>query len=131
MVSGLLAMFAADTYLWMIGSRIHSLYHGALFGLLRGTWNLQGGDAFVAGSARGAVALLGSTRLKQIMAVIGLGHSAYELWILPTVFIAWCNDTPAAHCGVIFRVGVAFFMGLHVLLVTGFVLGLALTSTDR
>lgn len=124
MLSGIIAMTSANTYLNFIGAGVLSLFAGDRLGLLQVTWNLQGGDAFVAGSARVAIALLGTDSLKSIVAAIGIARSLYELWILPMKLIPWCQSTPQVECGTIFNIGVWSFIVLHVFLVLGFSWGL-------
>ncbi|MCA9800454.1 MAG: hypothetical protein KC777_00630 [Cyanobacteria bacterium HKST-UBA02] len=126
MLSGLIAMISAGTYLGFLGSGVSSMYSPDQVGLLEITWNLQGGDAFVAGSARVAVALIGSDAIKCVLAAIGIGHSLFELWLLPSKLITWCHDTPGVQSGSVFDIGVWFFIVLHVLLVLGFTWGLIL-----
>lgn len=126
MLSGIIAMTSAGTYLGFLGNGVPSMYSADQIGLLEITWNLQGGDAFVAGSARVAAALIGSDAIKCVLAAIGIGHSLFELWLLPAKLIVWCHDTPGVQSGRVFDIGVGFFIVLHVLLVLGFTRGLIL-----
>ena len=126
MLFGFFAMFFGEAYFHFIGSGVaQSLGHGQGFAIFLG--NLQGGDAFVAGSCRLAAAFLGSLNLKRIFAAIGIFHSGFELWLLPTKLLTWCKTTPAAACSDLFYVELYFFLGLHGLLVLGFATGIVLS----
>lgn len=118
LVSGLVAVLAPGIYLRLtldVG-RFDSTAYSLLLFLLR----LQGGDAFVAGAARIAVAACGDLRLKKLLAVPAIAHSAFELWLLPSRLLAWCNSHPEAGCSEMLVAEVWLFMALHAVLVCGF-----------
>ena len=92
---------------------------------------LQGGDAFVAGAARVSVAVWGGLRLKRWLAGIGIAHSGFELWLLPTKLLGWCRDHPEAGCGAGFHAVVFGFLALHAVLIAGFAVGLTAWSPSR
>ena len=126
MLSGFFAMFFGEAYFHFIGSGVaQSLGHGKGFAIFLG--NLQGGDAFVAGSCRLAAAFLGSLNLKRVFAAVGIFHSGFELWLLPTKLMTWCKATPSAACSKAFTIELTFFLALHALLVLGFAAGLLLS----
>ncbi len=129
-LSGVLAMFFGQAYFDFIGSGVaKSLGEGFGFALVVG--NLQGGDAFVAGSSRVLVAFLGNLQLKRFFAVIGIFHSSFELWLLPTKLIPWCQNTVSAQCHQYFFLELYFFLALHGLLVLGFAAGLFLSFSKK
>jgi hypothetical protein len=124
MLSGLMAMFLGDHYLAAIGAGIPELFGNGRYGLLEVVGNLQGGDAFVAGFERVVAAAYGRIRIKQLFALVGIFHSSFELWLLPTKLLPWCTSTPAARCSAFIHVEVWLFLALHVVLVLGFSYGL-------
>lgn len=81
-------------------------------------WHLQGGDAFIAGTARIAVAALGTLALKRILGALMILHSAYELWLIPTHAFTWCERN-AGVCTELYRLELWAFLALHVVLVVG------------
>lgn len=124
MISGLFAVFLHDVYLNFIGAGVLTILDGPAYGLTTVIANLQGGDAFVAGSARVAVAFLGGLLLMRVVAAIGILHSLFEIWLLSQKLLPWCDATPSAMCSEIFHVEIWFFLLLHLVLVLGFAIGI-------
>lgn len=131
MASGVAAMFFHDAYFNFVGAGVPSLFAGPTYGLTHIVLNLQGGDAFVAGSARVIVAFVGSLGVMRLFAGIGLLHSLFEIWLLSQRLLPWCVATPSAGCRDIFVAEVWGFIGLHLVLVAGFSIGLMLSGRKR
>ncbi|WP_241432312.1 hypothetical protein [Halogeometricum borinquense] len=124
-LSGLAAMFLGDAYVHLIGPHVPELFSKEAYEMLLLWVNLQGGDALVAGLSRIVVALLGTLILKQLFAAIGIFHSVYELWLLPTRALPWCDA--AGACRNLAVVEIQLFVVLHVVLVLSFGYGLVRT----
>ena len=118
-MSGLLASIVPAWYLGLTG--VTDTMSPAGQQALAFVWHLQGGDAWVAGSARIAVAMFGTLVLKRILVFIMLLHSSYELWLIPTHAFPWCADQSPA-CTSLYLGELWAFMGLHLVLVAGSVL---------
>lgn len=127
MLSGLFAVLQHDIYLSFIGNGVPGLIEGPGYGLTTVIANLQGGDAFVGGSARVLVAFLGGVLLMRLVAAIGIVHSLFEIWLLTQRLLPWCDATPSAQCGELFRVEIWGFILLHGVLVVGFTVGIYLS----
>ncbi|MFC4257715.1 hypothetical protein ACFOZ5_01580 [Marinobacter lacisalsi] len=129
-VSGVLASAAPDWYLGLTG--VTDVISPAGDQALAFLWHLQGGDAWVAGSARIAVALLGSLMLKRTMVFIMLMHSSYELWLLPTHAFSWCSNQESV-CTTLYLVELWAFLSLHTVLIAGsvFVLTMPQRPNER
>ena len=121
LLSGLFAMFFADSYLGFIDEGVASLFDSRAYPLVLVIGSLQGGDAFVAGASRIFVAYWGNVRLMIAFAVVGVLHSAFELWLLPTQLLSWCQTEHL--CSDAFRAEVWAFVGLHAVLIAGFAAG--------
>lgn len=124
MISGLFAVFLHDIYLNFIGTGVLAILDGPAYGLSTVIANLQGGDAFVAGSARVAVAFLGGLTLMRVVAGIGIIHSLFEIWLLSQKLLPWCDATPSAMCSELFHIEIWSFLLLHLILVFGFGFGI-------
>lgn len=131
MLSGIVAVFFPEFYISAIGDGIVPLFGDQRMPLLLFTLGLQGGDAFVAGSSRVAVALYGNLKLKRIVATIAIIHSAYELWLLPARLLSWCDNTVEAQCNTLLKVEVWAFMAVHLSLVIGCSFVLACSWRNR
>lgn len=118
-VSGVLASIAPAWYLSLTG--VTDVTSPAGDQALAFLWHLQGGDAWVAGSARIAVASFGSLILKRIMVFIMLIHSSYELWLIPTHAFSWCSDQEPV-CTTLYLSELWAFLSLHIVLIIGSVL---------
>jgi hypothetical protein len=121
-ISGVLASTVPDWYLKMTG--VTEILSPAGKQALAFLFHLQGGDAWVGGSARIAVAVLGSLALKRILAILMIVHSSYELWLLPTHAFSWCADHPGV-CTPDYISELWLFILLHAVLVAGSVWVLA------
>lgn len=128
-LSGVGAMFFGDQYIWLMGNGVRGMFTDNTYHLLITWLNLQGGDAFVAGISRIIVALAGAYGLKRWFAAVGIFHSCFELWLLPTKALPWCHLT--GQCRPIFVAEVWAFIALHVVLVAGFSYGLVRGYRDR
>lgn len=117
--SGVLASIAPAWYLGLTG--VTDVISPAGDQALAFLWHLQGGDAWVAGSARIAVALLGNLILKRIMVFIMFIHSSYELWLIPTHAFSWCSDHEPV-CTTLYLGELWAFLSLHIVLIVGSIL---------
>jgi hypothetical protein len=130
LISGATAMALPHLYAGAVSARMSEFLAPAQFAALTFTLSLQGGDAAVAGLARLFVALWGNLRLKQWMGAVAIFHSSFELWLLPSRFLAWCLRPDGPGCRPFVVTEVWAFMALHVVLVVGFA-GLLLWSWRR
>lgn len=124
MASGIVAVFFQDFYFQFVGAGVPDMFAGDTYGLTAVILNLQGGDAFVAGSSRVLIAFLGGLMLMRTVAFIGIFHSIYEIWLLSQRLIPWCGDTLSAQCGNLFYAELWGFIALHIILVFGFCYGI-------
>lgn len=115
-VSDILASIAPVWYLSLTG--VTGVLSPAGNQALAFLWHLQGGDAWVAGSARIAVAISGTLALKRILVLIMVIHSSYELWLIPTHAFSWCSDQESV-CTALYLGELWAFLLLHVVLIVG------------
>ncbi|WP_231512948.1 hypothetical protein [Haloferax mediterranei] len=128
-LSGILAMFFGDQYIYLMGSDIQGMFTDHTYPFLLSWVNLQGGDAFVAGISRVIVALIGAYSVKRVFAAVGIFHSLFEMWLLPTQALSWCHLT--GQCRPLFVVEIWAFVALHVVLIVGFSYGLYQGRRER
>lgn len=124
-LSGVAAAFFGNAYVHLVGPDVPGMFSAEAYDMLLLWVNLQGGDAFVAGASRVVVALLGALALKRAFAAIGVLHSGYELWLLPSRGLTWCDATGACRPLAVWEL--RLFVALHVALVLGFGYGLVRT----
>lgn len=115
-ISGICASIAPNWYLAMTG--VPDALSPAGNQALAFVFHLQGGDAWVGGAARIAVAVLGGLLLKRIMVAMIILHSSYEIWLLPARGVSWCTAHPGI-CTPLYRMELWAFVLLHVVLVLG------------
>ncbi len=120
LISGTIAMALPRLYGHAVSARMDEFLAPAQFALLTFTISLQGGDAAVGALARIFVAIWGDLRLKQWMGAAAILHSSFELWLLPSRFLAWCTRPDAPACRPFIVTEVWAFMALHVVLAVGF-----------
>ena len=121
LLSGAIAMFFPDIYLNFIGPKVMDLLEGPAYGLVFVIGSLQGGDALVAGISRIIVAYSNAPKIMAGFAVVGIFHSLFELWLLPVKLLPWCDEYK--YCSQGFQSEVWGFLGLHLLLIVGFMIG--------
>lgn len=92
-LSGVLAASSPGTYVDSLGHTIPFIFTTDAYRFFKFWMRLQGGDAFVAGAARVAGALVGSTEMKRLLAVVGVLHSAFEIVLIPSDLLQWCSST--------------------------------------
>ncbi|MCA8999748.1 MAG: hypothetical protein KDA80_22320 [Planctomycetaceae bacterium] len=121
-LSGITAALFPDVYLQFTGAEQFLDPHGhatAVFLL-----SLQGGDAFVAGTARIIGAIWGNLSVKRFLAATGIVHSGFEIWLLLSTLMDWQTRFPREPFDSALLVEIWFFVALHGLLVMGFTYGL-------
>ena len=124
LLSGLAAALAPETFVQTLGGGAPAAFSEASFTFVVFLANLQGGDAFIAGFSRIAVAFLGGVGLLRLFAVAGIAHSLFELWRLPGRLLDWAAHAPAEAVSPLLHTEVWAFMSFHTVLAIGFALGL-------
>lgn len=117
-LSGLVAALVPDVYFQFAG--VESVFEPSGYAVAAFILSLQGGDAFVAGTARIIGALYGNLTVKKLLGIVAIAHSCFELWLLPTHFMKWSANYPELKPSGLLLVEVGFFILLHLTLVIGF-----------
>jgi len=90
-ISGICIVLNSELYTGIIATNIVSLC-GNAWPYVSLWLQLQGGDAFVGGMGRIIVAQVGNLRTKKLVAFVGIFHSLFEIWLLPTKSLPSCED---------------------------------------
>lgn len=121
-LSGLIAALAPKLYVEFAGAT--DMFEPRGYAAILFVLSLQGGDAFGAGAMCIIGAVYGNLTVKKLFAAVGIAHSCFELWLLPTSYMHWSANHPDAQFSTISLAELWFFFAGHALLVIGFTYGL-------